>query len=224
MTLPVASPIAVSGSINLAFQPQSGLGVSDDPTVNFVVTGARSVPFSIQRGSMQATLNGQAGVVFGTGTTAGKITFTVSTSAQLNGDPTTSIVLAPMPILVDNAAATALAGQLNIQVWAFDNTYSAGPMSFTFLDNLGNAIGAGPITADFTSNFRSYFSSATDGGAFAMLLTFPITGNAAAVGSVNLQMTNSAGAASITNLVFLNDTGTCVLIGTVLSCPGTPTQ
>jgi hypothetical protein len=44
------------------------------------------------------------------------------------------------------------------------------------------------------------------------------------VGSVNLQMTNSAGAASITNLVFLNDTGTCVLIGTVLSCPGTPTQ
>jgi hypothetical protein len=224
MTLPVASPIAVTGSINLAFRPQAGLSVSDDPTVNFVTTEARSVPFAIQPGSMQATLNGQSGAVFATGTTAGKITFTVSTSAQLNGDPTTSIVLAPMPILVDNAAATALAGELNIQVWAFDNTYSAGPMSFTFLDNLGNAIGAGPITADFTSNFQSYFSNSTDGGAFAMLLTFPITGNAAAVGSVNLQMNNSAGTSTITNLVFLNDTGTCVLIGTVLSCPASPTQ
>ncbi len=226
MSLPTASPIAASGSVNLAFQPDPGVAATAgaDPAINFVLTNAKSIPFTIQPGATQATLGGQPNVIFATGTTAGKLTFTVSTSAQLIGDPTTSIVLAPIPTYVENAAATALAGQLNVQVWGFDNTYSAGPMSFTFFDNLGHAIGAGPVTADFSSSFRSYFSASADGGAFAMLVTFPVTGNAAEVGSVNVQMTNAAGVATISNLVFLNDTGTCVLIGNALSCPGSPTQ
>jgi hypothetical protein len=109
-------------------------------------------------------------------------------------------------------------------VVGFDNTYSAGAMSFTFQDNLGNPIGAGPIAADFTSQFRTYFTTSTDGGGFAMLVTFPVVGNAAAVGAVNIQMTNSAGTAPTTQLVFINDTGGCVLVGNVLSCPGAPTQ
>jgi hypothetical protein len=226
MALPEPAAATVAGSINMAFLPDPSVAavVSDDPAVNFVTTGARSVPFSIQAGSTLATLGGQSGAVFATGTTAGKITFTVATGTQLSGDPTRSITLAPIPVLIDNAAATAIAGALNVQVWGFDNTYSAGPMSFTFQDNSGNAIGAGAIAADFSSSFKSYFTGSTDGGAFAMLVSFPITGNAAAVGSVNVKMTNSAGTASITNLVFLNDTGTCVLIGNVLACPGAPTQ
>lgn len=228
MTLPSPAPSAVSGSINLAFQPDpsvAGVAVAaGDPAVNFVLTNAKSMPFAIQPGSTQATLGGEPNAIFATGTTAGKITFTVSTSAQISGDPTTSIALAPIPISVDDVAATAIAGALNVQIWGFDNTYSAGPMSFTFLDNQGNPIGAGPVTANFTSNFASYFNTAADGSAFQMLVTFPIAGNSAEVGSVNVTMTNAAGAATITNLVFLNDTGTCVLIGTALSCPGEPTQ
>lgn len=228
MTLPVASPIAASGSINMAFQPDPSVAgvVSDDPTVNFVSTGARSVGFTIQPGSTQAMLNGQSGAIFSTGTTAGKITFTVLTSAQLNSDPTASLVLAPIPILVDNAAVTALAGALNVQVWAFDNTYTAGPMSFSFLDTSGNAIGAGPVTANFTSAFQTYFSTyaSTGGSAFAMLVSFPVTGKSAEIGFVTVQMTNSAGATTLTNLAVLNDSGTCVLTGNVLSCPGQPTD
>jgi hypothetical protein len=223
MTLPSPSPIAASGSINLAFQPGSA-AAGGDPTVRFVANGARSMPFSIQPGATEATLSGQPGAVFATGTTAGKITFSVSTGAQLSGDPTTSLTLSPIPISVDNVAATSIAGALRIQVWGFDNTDSAGPMSFTFLDGLGNPIGAGPVTADFTSAFHNYFASSTDGGAFQMLVTFPVTGNSAEVGSVDLQMTSAAGTTTISQLVFLNDTGTCVLVGNVLSCPPAPTQ
>ncbi len=226
MGLPTPSATTVVGSINLAFLPDSSVAgfVSDDPAVTFVATGARSAPFSIPANSTQAMFNGQTGVVFATGTTAGKITFTVATGAQITGDPTTSVTLAQIPVFIDNAAATAIAGALNVQVWGFDDTYSTGPMSFTFLDNVGNAIGAGAIAADFSSNFKTYFAGAKNGSAFAMLVSFPITGNAAEVGSVNVKMTNSAGTASITNLVFLNDTGICVLAGTLLSCPGAPTQ
>lgn len=223
MALPVPSPILASGSVNMAFTPNPETPASATDDIGFA-NGAKAVNFTIQPGSTQAMLNGQAGAVFSTGTTAGKITFTVSTGAQLTGDPTTSVTLAPIPISVDNVAATAIAGDLNVQIWGFDNTYSAGPMSFTFYDAAGNPIGSGPISADFTPNFKTYFSSSTDGGSFAVVVTFPITGNAAEVGSVNVQMTNSIGSANITGLAFLNDTGTCVLVNNVLTCPPAPTQ
>ncbi len=229
MTLPTPSPITVNGSINLAFKPDPSVAsiVSDDPTVNFVATGARSVPFSIQQGTTTATLNGQLNAVFATGSTAGKITFTVAANSgvQFSADPSISVTLAPIAMVVDNAAATAIAGALNIQIWGLDNTYSAGQMSFTFLDNTYNAIGNGAVNANFTQNFQGYFSqfASSFGSMFQMLVSFPITGNAAEVGSVNVQLTNSAGVTT-QNLVFLNDTGTCVLIGNVLSCPAAPTQ
>ena len=226
MSLPTASPIAASGSVNLAFTPASGVAsiAPRDPTVNFVATGARSVPFSIEAGATQAKFAGQPGAIFSTGLTAGTITFTVSTSAQLTGDPTATLTMAPMAISVDKAAATAIAGELRVQVWGFDNTYSAGRMSFRFYDNIGHLIGGGPIDADFTSNFQTYFSASPDAGGFAMLVSFPVSGNSAQVGSVDVQLMNSAGATTITNLVFLNDTGTCVLVNNVLSCPPAPTQ
>ena len=227
MSLPTASPIAASGSVNLSFTPDSSVAAiaSSDPTVSFVASGARSVPFSVQPGATQATFGGESGAVFSTGLTAGTITFTVSTSAQLTGDPTTMLRLAPIPISVDNAAATAIAGELRVQIWGFDNTYSAGPMSFTFFDNSGKAIGAGPISADFSSDFHTYFfTESVDGGGFAMLVSFPVSGDSAQVGSVDVKMSNSAGATTISNLVFLNDTGTCVLVNNTLSCPPAPTQ
>ncbi len=226
LTLPTPAPVAASGNVSLAFQASAAGSDGGDPTVAFVANGTRSVPFSIQQGSTQANFAGQTGAVFQTGTTTGKITFTVAVTSgpQFTGDPTVSLTLAPMPLVVDKSAATAIAGALNIQVWGFDNTYSAGAMSFTFYDNSGSPIGSGPVTADFSSQFRTYFSNSTDGGAFAMLVTFPVTGNAADVGSVNVQLTNSTGTTTINQLVFLNDTGTCVLVGNVLSCPPAPTQ
>jgi hypothetical protein len=227
MTLPSPAPVAASGSVNLTFQSDpsvSGLA-SGDPTVMFVSNGARSTPFSIQAGSTQATFGGQSGAVFQTGTTTGKITFnvTVTSAVQFSGDPTTSLTLAPLSVQIENAAATAIAGALNIQVWGFDNTYSTGAMSFSFYDDSGNAIGAGPVPADFSSAFLNYFAKSADGSAFQMLVSFPITGNSAEVGSVNVQLTNSAGTTNITQLGFLNDTGTCVLTANVLSCPPAPT-
>jgi hypothetical protein len=228
MALPTPAPAAISGSVNLTFQPDPSVAAlaGNDPTVMFVANGARSISFSIPLGGTLASFGGQTGAVFQTGTTTGKIMFTVAVTsgAQFSGDPTASLTLAPLPVQIDNAAATALAGALNIQVWGFDNTYSAGAMSFSFEDNLGNSIGSGPVPANFTSQFQTYFGGSADGSAFQMLVTFPVTGNAAKVGSVNVQLTNSAGTSTISQLVFLNDTGTCVLVGTLPSCPAAPTQ
>jgi hypothetical protein len=232
LTLPTSSPITASGYVTLSFQadPSVANAANPDPNIVFTATGATTAGFTIQQGSTQAMFGNQPGAVFQTGTTAGTMTFTVTlnSGAQFSGPaPMQTIKLSPMPVYLDGdtASAIAVAGALRISMSGFDNTYSAGPMSFTFRDNVGNAIGTGAVTADFTSSFHSYFfTQSVDGGSFAMLLTFQVTGNAAAVGSVDIQITNSAGTTTVTNLIFLNDTGTCVLVGTALSCPAAPTQ
>ncbi|HEY4359633.1 MAG TPA: hypothetical protein VGN17_01630 [Bryobacteraceae bacterium] len=200
MRLPAASPIAASGSVSLSFQPDVGQNIGDTAVV-FVATGARSVPYTIKPGDTQAQLGGQAGAVFQTGTTSGRMTFTVSGNVPIASDPTTFLVLPPVPMAVENATATRQAGSLDVQVWGFDNTYSAGSMSFTFYDLAGNRVG--PVPANFTSDFHAYFGSAPGtGSTFQMRVTFPVTGDSGQISAVDVQLANSVGTTSITQLQF----------------------
>ncbi len=200
MRLPAASPIAASGSVNLAFQPDAVQNIGDTAVV-FAATGARSVPFTIQPGDTQIALGGQAGAVFQTGTTTGRITFTISGNVPIASDPTTFLTLPAATIEVDNATATRQAGSLDVQVWGFDNTYSAGSMSFTFYDLAGNRIT--PVSANFAPDFHAYFASAPGtGSTFQMRVTFPVTGDSGQISAVDVQLANAAGTTSITQLPF----------------------
>jgi hypothetical protein len=224
MSLPAPSPTAASGSVNLAFQPDSPL-ITDDPAVSFLATGARSVPFSINPGDTQILLGGLAGAVFQTGTSSGRITFTVSINVAMSGDPTVTMTIPPALIFVESASAIARSGALDVQVWGFDNTYSAGNMAFTFYDVTGKTIGAGAITADFTSAFRTYFTSVQSGSAFQMLVSFPVTGDASQVGAIDLQMTNTAGTIATQHLPTINEIPYCVKVSaSKVVCTAPPNQ
>ncbi len=205
MSLPSGAPFAASGYLNLKFAPATN-AVTDDPAVMFIATGARILPFSFRQGDTQVLLNGQTGVVVQTGTTAGTITFFLTpTGFQFDGDPTTAVTIPPAAIAIETAGATSRANDLDIEVIGYDNTYTAGVMSFTFYDAGGNAINPGVIQADFTSAFKSYFSSQSGGSAFLMRVTFPVTGTTAQVKqvkSVDVTLTNSAGAARTQRLSF----------------------
>ena len=201
MRLPSPAPVAVTGSVTLTFQPDTTL-VADDPAVAFVATGARSVGFSINAGDTQFTLGGKPGAVFQTGTTSGKIRFSISTNAVLTGTPSAAMTIPPAAVGVDNATATRRAGDLDVQVWGFDNTYSTGAMGFTFYDAAGHVLGQGPVQADFSAPFRSYFAAAKSGSAFQMRVSFPVIGDASQVGAVDVQITNAAGNATIQHLPF----------------------
>ncbi len=74
----------------------------------------------------------------------------------------------------------------------FDNTYSAGAMTFTFFDTSGHALPPGAIHADFTQDFRTFFTKAQAGSAFQVRVSFPVTGDTTGIGSVDVQLTNSA--------------------------------
>jgi len=200
--LPQPSPVAASGSVNLAFTP-TVTAVTNDTAIQFVATSKRVVSFTVSQGSTAVLLNNQAGAVFSTGTTAGRITFTVDAGAfGLAGDPTTTLIVAPLPVAIESASATTLANDLNITVQGFDNTYTAGVMSFMFYDRHGNALGSA-IAADFSADFLSFFQQYPAGGSsFLMGVTFPVTGNVSTIGGVDVTLTNSAGLAHTQRLNF----------------------
>ena len=201
MTLPSPAVCAAKGNVNLKFVPAAHLPVSDDASIAFLSGSTRSLQFSATAGLAAVTIGGQSSATFQTGTTAGTITFTV-TGFPLAGDPTVSFVLAPAAIVIETSTASnQIAGQLDIAVVGFDNTYSAGAMTFTFFDTNGNAIGSA-VSANFTSNFQSYFAAQTAGSSFLARVSFPVQGSASTVAKVAATLSNSAGAAQTGTLTF----------------------
>jgi hypothetical protein len=201
ITLPSAAVCAVNGYLNMGFEPANA-AVTDDSAIMFLAGSVRTLPFRVAANSARASINSQTSALFQTGTTAGKITFTL-TQTQINGDPTTTIVIPPAPVVIETATASnQRAGDLDVAITAFDNTYSTGSMSFTFFDSKGNMIGS-PVNADFTSQFGQYFAAQPKGGsAFLMRVSFPVQGNQAQVATVQATLKNSAGQAQTGSLTF----------------------
>ena len=128
-------------------------------------------------------------------------------SIGINGTATTSVTIAAAPVAVTEASATTGTDVLNISITGFDNTYTIGAMTFTFYDLSGKQLGA-PIQANFTTQFQLFYNSQTSaagvsaGSAFLMLAAFPVTGNESSVGSVEVQMNNTAGSTTVQGLSF----------------------
>ncbi len=196
LTLPAPAACAASGNLNLAFN-----GAVDDRSIFFLSGSTRSLPFSVKAKDTQISINGQSSATFQTGTTSGAITFSLN-GTSIAGDPTTTLTIPPAPIVIETATASnQRLGELDIDVVGYDNTYTAGAMSFTFFDTAGNQIGS-PIPADFKSKFADFYSSATTGSTFLMRVSFPVQGDQKQVGKVQVTMTNSAGQAQTGSLTF----------------------
>jgi hypothetical protein len=202
MTFPGGSPVAATGYVNLTFAPTTAV-VKDDSAIAFLANGARSIPFSVGAGATQALLGGQNAAAFQTGTTEGTITFTITTASSLTGtSPVKVFTIGGTPVIVDSTTASKeRIGFLDITIVGADNTYSAGAMSFSFFDASGNAI-ASPVNSDFTSTFKTYYGGASAGSAFQVVVSFPVVGSAANIGSVKVALTNAAGVANTGSLTF----------------------
>ena len=163
----------------------------------------RTLPFSVSAGATTALVNGQNSAVFQTGTTEGTITFALTTAAAMAGSPPVrQFTIGGSKVIIDSTSASKQrTGFLDITIIGADNTYSAGAMSFAFFDTSGNAIGSG-ASADFTANFKTYYGGAAAGSAFQALVSFPVMGSVASIGSVTVTLTNSAGVAKTGSLTF----------------------
>ena len=198
LTIQLASAATASGigQLTMTFTP-SIANVSDDPAIVFVATGGRQLQVNVAVGAQTATYNGQSAITFQTGTTAGTLTLSLTFP---NGAPVTkSYTIVPQQVQLTSATAVRQNPNLVVTLTGFDNTYSAGKLSFTFFDTGGKQITPSAISVDATSSFSAYFFTNNQaGGAFSMQATFPVTGDVTQVGSVSVAMSNSSGSSSTT--------------------------
>lgn len=191
--LSAPSPVATIGTITMSFAPAVS-NVTDDAAIVFLATGGRQLNVALAAGAQTATYNGQASIAFQTGTTAGSITFTVAF-------PNTAIYKQSFAItggtpLFTSVQATPESPNLIVTVNGYDNTYSAGQLSFTFYDTSGKVIGS-PIAFNATADFQQlFFVGNTYGGLFSLQGDFPISGDITKIGSVTVSLANSAGTTS----------------------------
>ena len=186
-----ASGVAGTGTLTLDFKPNPST-TPDDPAIVFVSTGSRRLTFQVAEGDTAVSFGSpaQKNVVFQTGTTAGTLTLT----AQLGDYTEKSVVtIAPVPVSLDKASANRRVSDLDVQMTAFDNTRTAGKFNFTFYDLAGKVIQPGSIALDSTADFSRYFAISRVGGSFLMRATFPVTGDAAQIGGVDVEIVNAAG-------------------------------
>jgi hypothetical protein len=199
LRLPSASPFTASGALIMTLLPDSPL-VSDDRAVTFI-TGLRQVAFTVTEGSTQVLIGGQPSITFQTGTTSGKIRFSLSGIATgFASDPTTDLVIPRVPIVVDVASANHGDGLIYVDLTGYDNTYSAGVMSFSFYDANGALVQTVP--ASFAGDFQKFFSGGQTGSAFRALFGFPVNKAADAIHGVEVELTNGAGTVRTTRATF----------------------
>ncbi|HEV2690096.1 MAG TPA: choice-of-anchor D domain-containing protein [Bryobacteraceae bacterium] len=200
VTIPLSSASAVSGSgtLTLEFHP-SVPGVSDDPAVVFVSGAKRNATVNISAGDTFGKFGTQSSIAFQTGTTAGTIVFTLT---MPNSKQQASLTVSPAAISFDSTNGVRRASALDVSLIGFDNTYSASQIAFTFYDKKGATMQPGVIRVDASPDFRLYFAGSQVGGMFALLATFPVSGDATQVGSVDVQLANSVGVTKAQRITF----------------------
>lgn len=191
------SPVIAIGELTMQFT-SSVSNIADDPAVYFLATSGRNLQVTVAKGAQIATYNGQSALTFQTGTTAGTLVFTVTFP---NKAPLTkSFTIAPEQIRIISSKAVRQAPNLVLTFEGYDNTYSAGKLSFSFYDASGHLISPSPIAVNALTEFHQYFFGPNDvGGAFSMQAKFPVlNGDAAQIGPVGVTLTNSVGSTTLT--------------------------
>jgi hypothetical protein len=192
VSLSAASQSSGAGTVTLTFQPSVAQSAAvSDPGIAFAA-GGQSATFTVSPGDTQGHFGSALTAPFQTGTTAGTLTI----AAQLGGN-TSRQTVAILPAVVGLTAAQGLrlTGSIEVDLTGFDNTRTAGRLAFTFYDPAGDVIGSGPIAADGTANFASYFQTAA-GGTFLLKAVFPLAGDSSQVTTFQAAVTNSAGTAT----------------------------
>ena len=181
-----------SGTVTLSFEAQAAGAV--DPGIVFA-TGGRTANFTFNKGDTAANFGGSGSAAFQTGTTAGTLMLAAQIGSAVSQQ---NVIIAPAVIGVASVTGARQASGVSVNVTGFDNTRTAGLLSFTFYDSAGKTIPPGAISYESAAAFSSYFagSGAAEGGQFALDAYFPVSGDPSQVSGFTVQLANSAGTAT----------------------------
>jgi hypothetical protein len=192
VTVTFGGPAATAGSGIVTLQFLPAVTGTSDPAVAFA-SGGQSASFTFAAGDIQASFGAGRTAPFQTGTTAGTIVFSAQAGSVTDQQ---SVSIAAAPVAFGSIQASRSPSNVQVQVAGFDNTRTAGHLSFTFYDNGGNAVSPGAIAADATAAFAQYFAGSSLGGNFLLHAAFPVTGNTADIVYFEAVFTNAAGSST----------------------------
>jgi len=187
--LPVASRTSGSGQARIEFV-SSVPGAANDPAIQFLATGSRVATFTVSSGEDVGRFGERPEITFQTGTTAGSMVFTVQLGSFTER---ATLSVAPAPIAISSTRATRSAKSLEVQLTGFDNARSVSQLAFTFFDQADAQVEPGRISLDASAEFRRYFDSSEVGGMFTLRAVFPVTGDAAQILAVEVEIANALG-------------------------------
>jgi hypothetical protein len=193
LAIRLASPSRRDGTGQVRMEFRSAVfGAPDDPAIVFLATGKRTASFTVKRGEETAYFAGWPEMPFQTGTTAGSILLTVELGEQT---AEATLTLPPLPVVFNSLRGTRATGSVELRLTGFDNSRSTSQVVFTFFDESGGPIAPGRIVVDVAREFRLYFDSSLLGGIFELRAAFPVTGDAASIAEVEVEITNAVGVA-----------------------------
>ena len=200
ITLASPSRAIGSGTLTLSFTPAPGL--PDDAAVQFVANSSRTLRVTVREGDVDLLVNGMKEIAVQTGTTAGKLSIEFDLDGQRSG---LTRDITPMGVRASSVTAVRTSSGVQLQVTGFDNTRSVSTIGFYFYDTKGALIGGAPVTAEATNVFRQYFAGSNLGGVFLMNVQFPVQGNTANIGGVEIEFANAAGKSRTTRVSLQNN-------------------
>lgn len=195
----LAEASRANGKGQLRLELKTAAPVKDNDAAVQFVSGGRTASFSVVEGASSVTFDkgGSSGLVFQTGTTAGTLEIVV----ELGGySERVAISIAAEPIRVDRVTVSRGSSSLDVQISAFDNTRTAGELTFTFFGPGGQALA--PVRVNAAADFARWWENSTLGGTFAMRASFPVTGDVSLIRAVEIELRNASGTVKTDRLSF----------------------
>jgi len=188
-------PGALSGQLVMSFSSKAEVP-ADDPATQFS-TGSRSVAFTIPANTTAAVFTSR--VVLLAGTVVGTVTLTANFDNGPSSVPVGTVEIAPTPPQITNITATRTLTGLDIQITGYAPSRRITTVEFSFDVKNGSRIDKVPLSKDVDADFRNWYTSQGSvqfGSAFSFVQSFHVTGDATAIQSVTVRLTNAQGSTS----------------------------
>ncbi|MEW5977108.1 MAG: choice-of-anchor D domain-containing protein [Acidobacteriota bacterium] len=198
LSSPYAMPL--TGQLLLTFTPTSD-NPSDDPAVQFS-SGGRAVDFTIPANDTRAQFGEAFDIGFSTGTVAGNIQISVALRNGLdtvtpNPDPSrTAVVERRAPTIANVSVSSRTASGFEIVVTGYATTRSLTRAGFQFAARPGSNVQGGAVNLNVESLFTTWYQeeeSRAFGSQFRLRVPFTVQGDANAIGSVSVTLSNIIG-------------------------------
>ncbi len=186
-----AARAEVAGLLTLTFTPESGL--PDDAAVVLLPNAVRSLTMRFPEGATES-----AEMTLQTGTTAGVVRLRIVIGPHSAEE---TIRIAATPVVLTQAKASLASANAQVLLTGYDTARTASKISFTFYLKSGQAAAPGRIDADVRTAFAEYYKTVS-GSTFTLRAHFPVSGTHTELGSVEVEVVNSAGSVSTGRLRF----------------------